>query len=81
MAETPSLAAALEKITREDVCRLVAGEDRKALRKLSRKVALELPAVAEAHLDRENGAAEKKVSDQKKVLGGEQKNTIKGPAM
>ncbi len=83
MAETPSLAAALEKITREDVCRLVAGEDRKALRKLSRKVALELPAVAETHLDRGQGASEKKVSDPKKVLGREQKNTIKGkgPAM
>ncbi len=52
MGETPSLASALSKITREDVYSLVAGEDRKALKKLSRKVALELPAVAEAHLGR-----------------------------
>ncbi len=59
MGETPSLAAALGKITREDVYNLVAGEDRKALKKLSRKVTLELPAVAEAHLGRKNTTTNK----------------------
>ncbi len=82
MGETPSLEKALENISREDVYRLVAGEDRKALKELSRKVALELPAVAEAHLDKKVDAPEKNHRPKLSRLG-EQRLTItgKGPAM
>ena len=82
MGETPSLEAALENITREDVYRFVAGEDRKALKELSRKVTLELPAVAEAHLDKKADAPEKNMVQKLSRLG-EQRLTItgKGPAM